>query len=374
MLYCDAHLRRGRFTLAVQLECGAGVTGLFGHSGSGKSSLLGLIAGLIHPQAGKIVLDGEVLFDSVQGVCKPAHRRQIGLVFQDSQLFPHYSVRGNLLYGHALLPAQERRFRFEEIVELLDLAPLLEAHPRQISGGEKQRVALGRSLLAAPRLLLLDEPLAALDGRLKQQILPFLARVKQELALPMIYVSHSLAEIVYLTEQLAFMSAGRVTACGNLRALLEGAGRERLGGLGDDNIFAVTVQAHDAFEGCTLGDLHGQTLALPLRPALRPGDTAYVSVHRGEIALARGRVEGLSIQNQLPGRILGIESQGAAVRVSIDVGATVWAEITPRAWHKLGLQVGDAAHCLIKTRSLAFLSEGEGIAAPLGQADSEHGA
>jgi molybdate transport system ATP-binding protein len=359
MLYCDAILRRDRFTLAAKLECGAGVTGLFGHSGSGKSSLLGILAGLIRPDAGRIELDGETLFDAERKIFKPAHRRRIGLVFQDSQLFPHYSVRGNLLYGYESLPRKERRFRFEEIVELLALERLLNAHPREISGGEKQRVALGRSLLASPRLLLLDEPLASLDGKLKAQILPFLARVKRELDLPMIYVSHSLAEILYLTDQVAFMSGGIVAACGNLRDLLEGPERDRLG-LGRDNILAVSIEAHDEQEGCTLGAFHGLRLALPFRPEMNLGKTVYIAMHRGEIALARERVDGLSIQNQLPGRIAGIAQENGTVQVRVDVGATLWAEITPRAWHGLGLKEGDAVHCLIKTRSIAYLEGVDG--------------
>lgn len=362
MLHCDAILRRDRFTLAAQLECEAGVTGLFGHSGSGKSSLLGILAGLIRPHAGKIVLDGATLFDAERNVFVPPHRRRIGLVFQDSQLFPHYSVRGNLLYGYESLPPKDRRFRLEEIVELLALAPLLNAHPRQISGGEKQRVALGRSLLASPRLLLLDEPLASLDEGLKAQILPFLARVKRELDLPMIYVSHSLPEILYLTDRVAFMSGGRVVARGHLPDLLEGPEREGLG-LGRDNILALAVAAHDAQEGCTLGVLHGVRLALPFKPELDIGATAYISVHRGEIALARTRVDGLSIQNQLPGRIAEIVRDDGSVQVRVDVGTTLWAEITPRAWRGLELNVGDAVHCLIKTRSIAYLENSSHSAA-----------
>lgn len=356
MLTCDVRLQRDRFTLAAKIECDAGVTGLFGHSGSGKSTLLGVLAGLIRPQEGRIVLDGEVLFDRAQGICKPTHRRRIGLVFQDSQLFPQYSVRGNLEYGYERLAQGERRFHFEDVVELLALAPLLDAHPRNISGGEKQRVALGRSLLASPRLLLLDEPLASLDGRLKEQILPFLGRVKRELALPMIYVSHSLSEILYLTDRVAFMAGGRIAASGNLRELLEGPDRDRLTGLGGDNVLAVAIAAHDVDGGCTLGIFQGLNVVLPLRSELKIGETTYVSVHRGEIALARDVVEGLSIQNQLPGRIVGIECQAGVVQVRIDAGIPLWAEITPRAWQGLDLREGDAVHCLIKTRSIAYLT------------------
>ncbi|QSA96783.1 molybdenum ABC transporter ATP-binding protein [Methylococcus sp. EFPC2] len=359
MLTCDVALRRDRFALEARIECDEGVTGLLGRSGSGKSTLLGIIAGLIRPQEGKVVLDGDVLFDGARGVFIPAHRRRVGLVFQDSQLFPQYSVRGNLLYGHARLRQDEIRFRFDDIVDMLAIGHLLDAHPRQISGGEKQRVALGRSLLASPRLLLLDEPLASLDGQLKEQILPFLERIKRELGLPMIYVSHSLPEVLYLTDRLAFMAEGRITASGNLRELLATAPGNRLAGLGGDNVLAVAIEAHDAEGGCTVGVFAGHHLLLPLRPALGVGATAYVSVHRGEVTLASRKVEGVSIQNQLAGRVVGIENRGGAVHVQIDAGTPLWAEITPRAWQELNLHEGDWAYCLIKTRSIAYLTDRE---------------
>jgi molybdate transport system ATP-binding protein len=370
MLACDVALHRGRFALAAQFECGDGVTGLLGPSGSGKSTLLGIIAGLIRPDRGKIELDGGVLYDSGRAVFQPSHLRRIGLVFQDSQLFPHRSVRGNLLYGHDRMPSGGRRFRFDEIVDLLALAPLLNAPPRAISGGERQRVALGRSLLAAPRLLLLDEPLASLDGDLKEQILPYLKRIKQELALPMIYVSHSLPEILSLTEQLAFMSGGRVTSRGSLRELLASSTRAGVSGYTRDNVLPVEIKGHDLEGGCTLASFRGLTLVLPLRPNLLAGETVYVSVHPGEVALARARVDGLSIQNQFPGRIVGVEVRNGAVQLQIDVGSPLWAEITPRAWHSLELGKGDSLFGLIKTRSIVCLTEQESLGAASGRAFS----
>jgi molybdate transport system ATP-binding protein len=365
MLSCEVDLNLGRFSLEARLECDGGITGLFGHSGSGKSTLLGIIAGLIRPGSGRVVLDGEVLIDTRKGICKPAHRRRVGLVFQDSQLFPQYSVKGNLLYGFERLRPAERRFRFDEIVDLMALGPLLNAHPRQISGGEKQRVALGRSLLASPRLLLLDEPLASLDEGLKEQILPFLDRIKRDLALPMIYVSHALPEILYLTDRLSFMAGGRITASGRLSELLASHPRERMSGLDDDNILAVKVQAHDVVEGYTLGAVEGSEVFLPLRSSLIVGETAYVSVARGEVALARAKVEGLSIQNQIPGTIVRVDYRSGAVVVELDVGTPLRAEITPRAWRCLQLREGDQAYCLIKTRAIEYLAERKGGASSL---------
>lgn len=355
MLSLDVALNRGRFHLEAKLEFGEGVTGLFGPSGSGKSTMLGIVAGLVRPDRGRIVLDGETLYDGSTGLCLPPHRRRIGLVFQDSQLFPHYSIRSNLLYGFKKIPERERRFRFDDIVDLLALRPLLGAHPRRISGGEKQRVALGRSLLASPRLLLLDEPLAALDSGLKAQILPFLRRIRDELNLPMVFVSHALPEILHLTDRLALMGQGRVLAAGGLDEIL---GREpEAGRFGPDNLLAVTVEAHDLEGGCTLARFRGLPLVLPLRTDQEIGRTAYVSVHRGEIALSRGAVSGLSIQNQWPGRVVSIETLGTGVQVRLDVGAPLIAEISPRARRELALEEGETVHALIKTRSFAYLVE-----------------
>jgi len=357
LLSLDVELRRERFQLIARLEADQGVTGLFGPSGSGKSTLLGIIAGLLRPQRGWVRFNGRVLFDAAAGTWVPPHRRGIGVVFQDSQLFPHLSVRDNLLYGFRLTPRSRRRFRFEDVAALLELAPLLAAHPRQISGGEKQRVALGRSLLASPGLLLLDEPLAALDAGLKEQILPFLERIKRELDLPMVYVSHSLPEILRLTDRLAFVASGRITAAGRLRDLIEAGAVAGVSGFGGENVFAVTVESHDSEGGCTVGLFQGVRLVLPLRAGLPPGGTAYVAVHEGEIALARQPVSGLSIQNRLHGRVVTTEARNGAVRARIDVGAPILVEISLRAWQQLGLTEGDCVHCLVKTRSFRYLTD-----------------
>jgi len=357
MLELDVTLDRGRFNLAVRLEAGAGVTGLFGPSGSGKSTLLAIVAGLINPQHGRIILEDKTLFDSTAGVCVPPHRRNIGLVFQDSLLFPHYSVKNNLLFGFRQTPPSEHRFHFDEIVDLLELGALLNSHPRQISGGEKQRVALARALLASPRLLLLDEPLASLDQRLKEQILPFIGRIKEELGLPMIYVSHALAEILRLTDRLALIADGQIQAAGPLHEILSAQDARYAERFSFENVLPITIESHDLGGGCTMGHFQGLRLALPLRPDLKTGAIAYASVHRGEIALSRQALADISIQNQLPGRITKIEAEGTGVKLRIDVGAPLVAEITPRAWHQLALREGETVHCLIKTRSLSYLME-----------------
>jgi molybdate transport system ATP-binding protein len=210
LLSFDLTFRRGEFELRAAAEVGPGATGICGPSGCGKSTLLGLIAGLMRPDAGRLVLDSDVLVDVGTGRSVPAWRRHVALVFQDGQLFPHMTVRQNLSYGYQRRTPGERRLHLPQVLELLEIEPLLGRRPAQLSGGERQRVALGRALLCSPRLMLLDEPLASLDERLKQQILPFLRRVKDEAGIPLLYVSHVPAEVAYIADRVLHMERGRI--------------------------------------------------------------------------------------------------------------------------------------------------------------------
>jgi len=212
MLSFDLRVGRGDFELRARARLHGGATGICGPSGSGKSTLLALLAGLLRPNFGLFKLEDEVLVDTERRVFVPAWRRHIGLVFQDGQLFPHLDVRRNLLYGYDRLSVGERHFTLESVLELLEIGPLLDRRPALLSGGERQRVALGRALLYSPRLLLLDEPLSSLDDRLKQQILPFLKRVRDETRIPMIYVTHSRAEVDYLADRVVTMAQGELQA------------------------------------------------------------------------------------------------------------------------------------------------------------------
>ena len=212
MLELDITWRSGDFSLQCRGVMTARVTGLCGPSGAGKSSLLNLLAGLERPDHGRIVLDGTVLVDTDRSFFLPPEKRHVGLVFQDARLFPHLSVQSNLLYGFNRLPPAQRNFTPAEIVELLEIGPLLARRPRFLSGGERQRVALGRALLYSPSLLLLDEPLASLDDMRKRQILPFLLRIRDELHMPMLYVSHVREEVDFLTPEVWRCEAGRLIA------------------------------------------------------------------------------------------------------------------------------------------------------------------
>ena len=219
MLAVEAHKQLGDFTLDARFRSDGGVTGVFGPSGAGKTTLVNAIAGLIAPDRGRIAIDGTVLFDSERRINLPPHRREIGYIFQEGRLFPHFSVSRNLDYGRRMrgLPADAKQL--ERIVGLLDIGHLLERRPGKLSGGERQRVAIGRALLARPRLLLLDEPLASLDAARKREILPYLERMRDEFGVPMVYVSHQAAELRRIATAVVRLEAGRVAAAGGLELL-----------------------------------------------------------------------------------------------------------------------------------------------------------
>lgn len=209
-LEVKALTRLGDFTLDAEFATDGKITAIFGPSGAGKTSLINVIAGLIEPESGRVAVDGTALLDTERGIDIAAHKRRIGYVFQESRLFPHLTVRQNLLYGRWFAPRELRQASFEEVTDLLNLGPLLHRGTRQLSGGEKQRAAIGRALLAAPRLLLLDEPLSSLDEARKQEVMPFLERLRDHARMPIIYVSHSVSEVERLANTVVFMESGRV--------------------------------------------------------------------------------------------------------------------------------------------------------------------
>jgi len=210
MIEVNVNFKRKDFILDVNLIANERVNALFGPSGSGKSTLLSIIAGIIKPSHGRISIEGECLFDSGLGINIPIYRRRVGLVFQEGRLFPHLTVENNLLYGVNLASIQNQHVSVNQVLELLEIGHLLKKPPHHLSGGEKQRVALGRALLSSPRLLMLDEPLASLDDRLKGQILPFLKRVAEEISIPMIYISHSMDEVQQITENIIMIENGKI--------------------------------------------------------------------------------------------------------------------------------------------------------------------
>jgi molybdate transport system ATP-binding protein len=219
VLAVDVEKRLGNFTLAARFEATAGVTALFGPSGAGKTTIVNMIAGLLTPDRGSISFDGTLLFDAAAGINVPPHRRGIGYVFQEGRLFPHLSVRQNLDYGRRMSGHPQDADQFQHIITLLDISALLDRRPRLLSGGERQRVAVGRALLMRPRLLLFDEPLASLDGGHKREILPYLVRLRDDSGVPMVYVSHTAAELRRIATKVVLVDAGRVVATGGLELL-----------------------------------------------------------------------------------------------------------------------------------------------------------
>ena len=221
MLDVRVEKKQGDLLMNMAFASGqAGVTALFGRSGAGKTSVINMVAGLLRPDRGHIVVNGRCLFDSEKGIDVSPEKRRIGCVFQDGRLFPHLSVRSNLTYGMRLTPPSERYVDFREVVELLGIERLLDRRPAKLSGGEKQRVAIGRALLTSPALLLMDEPLASLDASRKAEVLPFIARLSEKLSIPILYVTHAVEEIIALAGNVVFMECGRALAAGAVEEVM----------------------------------------------------------------------------------------------------------------------------------------------------------
>ncbi|MEI6159517.1 MAG: molybdenum ABC transporter ATP-binding protein [Roseococcus sp.] len=331
-----------------------GVTALFGPSGCGKSTILNAVAGLLRPDAGHVTLDGVALLDTARGIALPAERRRCGLVFQEARLFPHLSVAANLRYGLRRAPRDATGPGLAEVVELLGIGGLLERRPARLSGGERQRVALGRALLMRPRLLLMDEPLAALDGPRRAEILPFLLRLRAEANLPILYVTHALEEVDALADQLVLIEGGRVLASGGLEELtartdLPLAARRDAGVL-----IAARVADHDSARGLTRLAFAGGHLLVPLQAA-PPGTALRLRLRARDVAVALTRPEGLSIQNILPVRVSAIRPTTSPheVFLHLSLGEThLLSRVTRDAVERLGLVPGQAVFALVK--SVAF--------------------
>jgi len=356
MIEFDIRLARGQFTLDASLKSEVRVIGLFGPSGAGKSTLLDVLSGSIKPAQGKIVINGRCLLDTDSGIDVPIHQRRIGVVYQDGRLFPHLSVRDNLIYGMRLLPEKARRYSLERITELLEIGSLLEQRSSQLSGGERQRVALGRALLASPDCLLLDEPMASLDVRLKSQILPFLRRVKEETQIPMIYVSHAMPEILDLTQQLAVMQDGRILSYGDYHEVLTSQAVLPLAqSLGIENVLVVTLAENHPDLGHSVAAFAEHYLTLPLSHHA-PGTRVPIVVPAAHIALAKSLISGISIQNQLRGKVREIKLVGHRAVVSIDISTPLLVEVSEKSVREMGIETGQAIYCLIKTQSIRYLA------------------
>jgi molybdate transport system ATP-binding protein len=351
MIEVDVAHRQGDFTLEAAFAGAEGVTALFGPSGSGKSTLIGLIAGLIRPDRGRIALDGVPLVDTAAGVFVPKHRRRIGVVFQDALLFPHLSVRSNLLYGRWFAPRGERRTGFGPVVEALALGHLLARRPATLSGGERQRVAIGRALMASPRLLLMDEPLASLDVERRMEILPLVERLRDEFKVPIVYVSHAVEEVARLAATVVVLSAGRVAAVGPPNEVLRPARSLDGNRFSIASVLAGTLGAHDPVYGLTPVRHPAGTIWLTGAIGAE-GRPVRVVVRGTDVALATSLPRNVTIRTALAG-VVGTVERGegplAAVEVRLEGGDALTAVVTRKAVDDLGLDAGDRVHALVKT-------------------------
>lgn len=352
MIEVDVARRIGAFSLKVAFRNGAGITALFGRSGAGKSTTLGLIAGLARPDEGRIVLDGRVLADTAEGIFVPSHERRIGVVFQDSHLFPHLGVRQNLLFGRWFAPRRARAVEFDAVVETLGIGHLLNRGPGALSGGERQRVAIGRALLSCPRLLLLDEPFAALDVARRLEILPLIETLRDEFKIPIVYVSHVVEEVARLAAWVVVLDDGRVVAQGDPAEVLPSAAPEdpRFGGA---SVLAARVGKRDTAYGLT-ELIHPAGTIWLAGPAGAEGAGVRILVNATDVMLSTARPRGLSVQSLLSGKLARIETRGplALVEIALDGEGRLSAMATRRALDELRLGEGDRVFALIKTAAL----------------------
>ncbi len=359
MLELNVRKSFGEFRLDCEARFGDGVTAIFGPSGSGKSTLLNSIAGLVRPDEGEIKFGGDALYSSGDGKHVPPEKRRFGYVFQDSALFPHMSVADNIEYGYRLTPREHRRIEPSQLVELLRLERLLERGVANLSGGERQRVALARALATSPRLLLLDEPLASLDGGLRGVILGYLKRIRRELGTPMVYVSHSISEVMALADDALVLRDGRAVAFGRasealimpdvsafaqfdtLENLLEARVARRYG---DEDI--AELQVGDA-----------AVIAAGVRRG--EGESLTVSIRAGDIIVSRQIPPQTSARNAIRARVSEIHMVDSRVLVYADIGTRMMVEITRNSLEALELREGTEMYLIIKANSVIPL-EGSG--------------
>jgi molybdate transport system ATP-binding protein len=358
MLDVDVRCDLRGFALAAAFTAPSrGVTALFGTSGSGKTTVVNVLAGLLRPNAGRVVLDGRVLFDAARRIHVAPERRRVGYVFQEARLFPHYSVRGNMRYGARLNPpAEDPHLRFDHVVELLGIGHLLDRRPHTLSGGERQRVAIARALLANPRLLLMDEPMASLDAGRKGEILPYLERLRDELRLPIVYVSHSVDEVTRLADTVVLLDRGRVVAADTVEALTARLDFRAMTEVAEAGaVLATRVAAHDPEFGLTRLAFAGARMQVPAVD-LPVGTPVRVRVQARDVALALTPPHDVSVLNVLPATIREFGPaggpSGAYMDVLLDAGAPLIARLTRRSVRNLGLRPGSQVYAMIKAVSL----------------------
>jgi molybdate transport system ATP-binding protein len=344
------------FELDVDFEVSAGLTVLFGGSGSGKTTIINAVAGLLNPNQGRVVVEDQVLLDTAAGIWLQPHQRKLGYIFQEARLFPHLTVCQNLAYGHWFARRRKGSDKGEStdrVVEMLGIRHLLDRRPARLSGGERQRVAIGRALLARPRLILADEPLAALDEARKSEILPYFERLRDELSIPILYVSHSATEVARLATTVVVIQDGKVAGQGGAADVLSDPMVTPTGVRGVGAVLQARVRAHHA-DGLSELEAGGVPLLVPGIGQV-PGQDVRVRISAHEVILSRTKPEGLSALNILPGRIEAIRpggGPGAIVSLETPAGR-ILARVTQRSADALGLRVGVECYAVIKTVGIA---------------------
>jgi molybdate transport system ATP-binding protein len=347
---------QGEFVLDAAFATGGeSVTALFGRSGAGKSTIIEMIAGLRRPRSGRVAIGGAVLFDSAAGINLAPHRRRIGMVFQDGRLLPHYSVSGNLTYGMNRRVAGAASLDFDKVVETLGIGSLLDRRPARLSGGERQRVAIGRALLSNPRLLMMDEPLASLDGARKAELLPFLARISQDFAVPVLYVTHAIDEILRLADRLVLLEQGKVIASGAVEDVMNSSDFLAIsvpfGGLEPFSVVNGQIVAHIADSSrltfgngfLTLGRIDADI-----------GTNVRLRIAAGDVLLATAQPAYLSARNIVPANIVSVGTRHRGmVDLLLDCGCLLKARITELARAELGLEPGKSVFAIIKSAAIA---------------------
>jgi len=347
--------RLGDFSLDIAFEAPLrGVTAIFGPSGCGKTTLLRAIAGLGR-LSGRLSVDGAVWQDSARGVFLEPHRRAVGYVFQGESLFAHLSVRENLLFGARRAAAGEGALKLDQVVQLLGIGHLLNRDPQTLSGGERQRVAIGRALLSQPRLLLMDEPLSALDEIAKGDILPYLEGLHESLSIPILYVSHDISEVARLADRMIVMGNGRKITEGRIEEVMERLDLQPMTGRFDAGVVLhARVARHDGDFALTHLDYDGQSLAIPLVEA-EVGQTIRLAIRARDVSLATVKPQGISVRNILSGHIVDIREEAgtayAETLVDVGGGARVRARITRASVADLGLEPGSRVYALVKSIS-----------------------
>jgi molybdate transport system ATP-binding protein len=344
----------GDFALNVAFNAPGGITALFGRSGTGKTTVVNAVAGLLQPESGRITLGDEVLFDKAAGISLPLHKRRLGYVFQDGRLFPHMSVRQNLSYGARFAPTDAKGPDIGEVCDLLGISALLDRRPGALSGGEKQRVAIGRALLSRPRMLLMDEPLAALDSARKEEILPYLERLRDQSDMPLLYVSHSVSEVARLATSVVVLEDGHVARFGTAERVLSDPDMVRQIGVREAGAVIPAILARHHDDGLSELTVSGGQLFLPHLNS-KPGAQTRVRVLAKDVMIALDKPVGVSALNILPARILSLRGgTGPGVIVQMQCGADrLLSRITRRSADALALAPGKDVFAVIKSVSVA---------------------